>query len=190
MTEQHTQLDHPQLILQKQFFDDRGKFLPTPTEPQWVQNNISTSKRGTFRGMHFQIGNFAQTKLVRVLSGSVIDVIVDLRNVPENKTYKHVFYYHLASYNYVNNHYTLMVPKGFAHGFLTLEDNTVFDYLVDEPYNPELDRSINYQSFPIIKELAERHGISSEELLISDKDLYAPSFEEWLEKGENPLPNF
>lgn len=184
------QLAHPQLILQKQFFDDRGKFLPTPTEPQWVQNNISTSKRGTFRGMHFQIGNFAQTKLVRVLSGSVIDIIVDLRNVPENKTYKHVFYYHLGSYNFVNNHYTLLVPKGFAHGFLTLEDNTVFDYLVDEPYNPELDRSINYRSFPIITELAERHGLSSDELLISDKDRNAPTFEEWLEKGENPLPSF
>ena len=138
--------------------------------------------------MHFQIGNYAQTKLIRVLAGSVIDVIVDLRNHPDNKNYLNVTYYHLASFNSVHNHYSLLVPKGFAHGFIALEDNTVFDYLVDAPYNPESDRSINHTSFPIITEIAERFGLSQNGLLVSDKDTAAPILTEWLEKNESPLP--
>ena len=180
----------PQLTTQRQFFDDRGKLLPTPTDSRWIQNNISTSKKGTFRGMHFQVGDYAQTKLIRVLAGSVIDVIVDLRNHPDNKNHLNVTYYHLASFNCVHNHYSLLVPKGFAHGFIALEDNTVFDYLVDAPYHPQSDRSINYQSFPIITEIASRFGLTEDQLLVSSKDMNAPTLQEWIDMNESPLPTF
>jgi len=178
----------PQLIIQQQFFDHRGKFLPTPTDSRWVQDNISTSKKGTFRGMHLQIGNYSQAKLVRVLAGSVIDIIIDLRNLPANKNYLNVSYYYLAGFDNVNNHYSLFVPKGFAHGFITLEDNTIFNYLVDNPYNADSDRSINYKSFPIITELFNRFGFTENDLLISPKDAQAISLEEWLAFGEPVTP--
>ncbi len=184
ITPDQIEFTKPQLIIQQQFFDHRGKFLPTPTDSRWIQDNVSTSKKGTFRGMHFQVGNYSQAKLVRVLSGSVIDIIVDLRNHTDNKNYLNVYYYYLAGFDNAHNHYSLYIPRGFAHGFIALEDNTVFNYLVDNLYDPESDRTINYKSFPFIVETANRFGFSETELLISPKDHNAPMLEDWLEKKE------
>lgn len=182
-------LQQPILLQEWQFFDKRGKFLPSKLNNAWVQQNVSTGTRGTLRGMHFQIGNFAQAKLVRVLSGSVIDVVIDLRNLSENKNYLDVKAYHLTHYENANNHPSLYVPKGFAHGFLTLEDNTIFEYKIDAEYNKENERSIHYKSFTIFEELLKKYNLPQTELNISDKDLAAPTLQEWMNKDEQVLPN-
>ena len=180
-------LDQPKLIFQPQFIDHRGIFLTNSLNGIWVQHNISISKRGTIRGMHFQLGNSAQAKLVRILNGAVIDVIVDLRNLPDNTNYLKVHVYYLTSYTNTHNRACLYVPKGFAHGFLALEENTIFEYKVNAPYNTEMGRGINWQSFPIFNEALIKHNIQQNELLISDKDKLAPYLNEWLEKNENVL---
>ena len=181
-------IQQPILLQEWQFFDKRGKFLPSKLNNGWIQQNVSTNSRGTLRGMHFQIGNFAQAKLVRVLSGSVIDVVIDLRNIPENKNYLDVKAYHLTHYENAHNHPTLFVPKGFAHGFLTLEDNTIFEYKIDTQYSKENERSIHYKSFVIFEELFKKYNISQTELNISNKDLEAPTLQEWIAINEDVLP--
>lgn len=175
-------LDQPKLIFQPQFVDSRGIFLTNNLNSSWVQHNVSISRRGTIRGMHFQVGDAAQAKLVRVLNGTVIDVIVDLRRLPENKNYLQVHAYYLTSYSNTHNRACLYIPKGFAHGFLALDENTIFEYKVDAPYNSERERSINWQSFPIFQETLNKHGILQNELLVSNKDKLAPYLHEWLEK--------
>ena len=130
-----------------------------------VQSNISLSKKkGTLRGMHFQKSPFEETKLVRCTKGSVFDVLVDLR--PESPTFKKWFGVKLTE----KNHKMLYVPKNFAHGFLTLEDNSEVYYLVTEFYNPEMERGIRYND----PEFNIEWPIDIEE--ISEKDLNHPNF--------------
>jgi len=127
--------------------DDRGYFFESYNKKQFinntgvnidnfVQDNQSKSSKNVLRGLHFQNPPNAQAKLVRVLSGSVLDVVVDIRkNSPSyGKHYKIV----LSS----NNFKILYIPEGFAHGFLTLEDNTVFSYKCSSYYNKESEDSI------------------------------------------------
>ena len=120
------------LIKPKIFKDDRGVFFESfnkeifdnkvDSKINFVQDNQSLSSKGVLRGLHFQNPPHAQAKLVSVVKGSVIDVVVDLRK--ESKTYGNYILEELSEYN---NH-QLFVPKGMAHGFLTLEDNTIFSY--------------------------------------------------------------
>lgn len=184
MNEQREKIE-PKLVHERQFFDDRGKFMATSLARAWIQTNVSTNKRGALRGMHFQIGNLAQTKLVRVLHGSVVDVVVDLHNAHTDPHNLPVYAYYLNSFIYSHNHPSLYVPRGFAHGFLALEDNTIFEYKVDAPYSREMERSIHWQSFPIFDEILEKYNISSNELKISEKDAKAPYFDMWLQRNEN-----
>lgn len=136
-------------ILEPQVFGDhRGYFMETysrrefeclglPTE--YVQDNESfTAKRGTLRGLHFQNGPMAQAKLVRVLQGTVLDVAVDLRK--GSPTYLQWVSVELSQ----DNRRMLYIPRGFAHGFVTLTDDVKFVYKVDQPYSPEHDRSIRF----------------------------------------------
>lgn len=105
----------------------------------FVQDNHSFSKeKGVLRGLHLQNDPFAQTKLVRCTKGKIFDVAVDLR--PKSKTYLKWFGIELTQ----DNHKMLLVPKGFAHGFLTLGENTEVQYKVDQFYNKDSDRSIKY----------------------------------------------
>lgn len=185
MSEQ--KLQQPILIQENQFFDHRGKFIGTPIHSAWVENNVSTNQRGTFRGMHFQIEDTAQAKLVRVLSGSVVDVIVDLRNLPNNKNYLNVGVYNLISFTKAHNNLALYIPKGFAHGFLTLEDNTIFEYKVDAPYAPGKGRGINWKSFPIFEEIFKKFNIGADQLIISEKDKDAQTLNDWLKLNEKAI---
>jgi dTDP-4-dehydrorhamnose 3,5-epimerase len=123
--------------------DDRGYFMRTydnaifatrGLQVQWVQENQSlSSKLGTVRGLHFQRGAAAETKMVRVLRGSVMDVAVDLRL--HSPTYGQCVSVVLSE----GNHKALYIPKGCAHGFFTLEDDAVVAYKVDAPYAPEAE---------------------------------------------------
>jgi len=134
------------LIKPKVFQDKRGFFLESFSqkvfqekgiEIDFVQDNHSLSvNKGVLRGIHFQLPPHAQTKLVRVVSGSVYDVIVDLRR--KSSTFGQWEGFNLNADNFL----MLLVPKGFGHAFCTLESNTEFLYKVDEFYTPKLDSGI------------------------------------------------
>lgn len=130
-----------------------------------VECNISfNSKKGTLRGMHFQVAPYAQAKLVRCTSGSVYDVIIDLRE--DSPTFKQWSAVELTA----ENHKALYVPEGFAHGFQTLEDRTEILYQMSEIYAPECSRGIRWNDplFSVEWPPAER--------IIIDRD---NSFEDW-----------
>ena len=160
------------LLLQPDVFEDqRGTFIETYKERQFqklasgvafVQDNESTSFKGALRGLHFQAPPYAQTKLIRVVHGKILDVIVDCR--PQSPTYGQHFAVELSA----ENHLQLLVPKGFAHGFLTLSETATVNYKVDDYYHPECDAGIAYNDPGL--------GISwpLENCIISEKDLALP----------------
>lgn len=143
---QKTDLKDAYLIKPQVFRDQRGFFLESYSKRKFeeagidmdfVQDNHSLStQKGVLRGLHFQTPPFAQTKLVRVTHGKVYDVIVDLRK--NSETFGQWQGFELTAENFS----MLLVPKGFAHAFLTLEDNTEFFYKCDEFYHPEADSGI------------------------------------------------
>jgi dTDP-4-dehydrorhamnose 3,5-epimerase len=128
--------------------DERGFFARTFCKKEFeatglyneiVQINNSLSKdKGTLRGMHYQLNPKSEDKIVRCIKGSLYDVIIDLR--PDSETFKKWFGTELSS----ENRNMLVVPKGFAHGFITLEENTEAFYLVTEYYSPEHERGVRY----------------------------------------------
>ena len=141
-----TKIEGVYLIKPKIFNDDRGSFFEsfnmkvfqkeTSQKINFVQDNQSVSSKNILRGLHFQKPPHAQAKLVRVIRGSVLDVVVDLRK--KSKTYGEYILEELSEYN---NH-QLFIPKGMAHGFLTLEDNTIFTYKCSGFYCKDAEDSI------------------------------------------------
>jgi len=158
------------------FKDHRGIFAPLSLSTlniKWIQSNISVNpKKSTFRGLHFQVGEYAQSKLIKVITGSIIDFIVDIR--PESESYLKTFIYYLLPGD------ELLVPKGFAHGFLTTEDNTVVQYLVDNDYSPNNEGSIYwkevYEVFEVIQEYMDG-DLNEDDIIISKKDLITKNFD-------------
>lgn len=117
----------------------RNEFAEVGLVTNFVQvNNSLSSTRGTLRGMHYQLAPHSETKLVRCIRGALYDVIIDLR--PDSPTFKHHFGVELSA----ENRSILYVPKGFAHGFITLEDDTEAFYFVDEFYAPPSERGIRW----------------------------------------------
>ena len=152
--------------------DDRGHFMEAYNRTQFKkfgldfsveQINVCQSKKNVFRGLHFQLNPFAQTKMVMALSGAVIDLVIDLRKTSEN--YLQYFKIKLDSPDKA-----LFVPKGFAHGYYTLKDNTCIQYAVDKPYHPASERSLSIYD-PVLKIKEDFTGA-----LISSKDLASESF--------------
>lgn len=134
-------------------------------EGSFLQMNNSLSlKKGTLRGLHYQLSPMRETKLVRCIKGSCYDVILDLR--PDSKTFKQYFGEILSE----NNRKMMYVPKGFAHGFLTLEDHTELIYLVSQYYSPQLERGIRWNDpdFSI--------AWPEEPMVISERDQRHPDF--------------
>lgn len=172
MTITETKLKDVYLIKPKVFGDHRGFFMETwsasvfadhglPTH--FVQDNHSSSTaKGTLRGLHIQKGKKAQGKLVRCTKGTVLDVAVDLR--PQSPTYKQWISVELSG----ENKEQLFIPRGFAHGFVTLTDEVEFLYKVDNPYAPEAEASILWND----PELAIDWGITNP--ILADKDAKAP----------------
>jgi dTDP-4-dehydrorhamnose 3,5-epimerase len=128
--------------------DERGFFARTwcqreaaayGLQPRWLQCNISFNKqKGTMRGMHYQVAPFAEAKLVRCTMGAIYDVIIDLR--PEAPTFRQWVAIELSAHN----HRMLHIPEGFAHGFLTLDDNTEVFYQMSEFYAPAYARGVRW----------------------------------------------
>jgi dTDP-4-dehydrorhamnose 3,5-epimerase len=163
------------IIKPKVFDDDRGyffesyskeKFLLNGLEINFVQDNISKSKKGAIRGLHYQIGKNAQGKLCYVLLGKVLDVAVDIRF--GSPTFGQHFSYELSE----ENHAQLWLPPGFAHGFSVLSDEVIFAYKCTALYSKEHERSILYND-PDLK-----IDWKVDNPIISNKDSKAPFFKD------------
>ncbi|OCL83909.1 dTDP-4-dehydrorhamnose 3,5-epimerase [Arcobacter porcinus] len=140
----------------------------TKLKINFCQDNESKSSKGVLRGLHYQLPPFAQTKLVRVIQGRVLDVAVDIRkNSP-------TFGQHVAVELSAENKKQLLVPRGFAHGFVVLEDDTIFAYKVDNYYSPECDRGIAFDD----KDLNIDWILNHDELNLSAKDTKQPKLNE------------
>ncbi|HKJ47795.1 MAG TPA: dTDP-4-dehydrorhamnose 3,5-epimerase [Christiangramia sp.] len=166
------------LVKPRIFEDHRGIFLETyhrerfaeltGIDTEFVQDNQSVSSFGVLRGMHYQKGEFAQTKLVRVIYGKVLDVVVDLR--PDSPTFKKTHSVILDDKNLCQ----LYVPKGFGHGFLTLSEKSVFAYKCDNYYKPGSEGGIIFND----PDLNIDWDFPTKEMILSDKDRNLPTFKD------------
>jgi dTDP-4-dehydrorhamnose 3,5-epimerase len=164
------------LIIEPRLFpDDRGyfyesynknKFAEAGITADFVQDNQSFSQKGALRGLHGQADPFAQGKLVRVLQGSVLDVAVDIRK--NSPTYGQHVTVELSG----TNHLQFWVPPGFLHGFVTLEDDTIFTYKVTNFYDKASEIGVIWND----PTLAIGWGVNMNEVLLSPKDELLPSF--------------
>ena len=165
------------IIEPKVFEDSRGYFFESYNakdltdagiNAQFVQDNQSLSQYGVLRGLHYQLAPYAQSKLVRVLYGSVWDVAVDIRK--NSPTYGKYFGIELSAENRIQ----LYVPKGFAHGFAVTSPSAIFFYKCDSFYNPEAERGIHFMD----PELAVPWPIPEDEAIVSSKDKVLPLFKD------------
>jgi len=158
--------------------DHRGYFVETFRQDKFeatvgykvnfVQDNESKSSKGVLRGLHFQLAPHAQSKLVRVIEGSVLDVAVDIRKGSPT------FGQHVAVELSGDNKKQLFVPRGFAHGFIVLTDTATFAYKVDSYYSPECDRGLAFDDHDLNIDWL----LPTESLSLSDKDTKQPKFTE------------
>lgn len=164
------------IIEPRVFEDDRGyffesyhleKYREAGIERPFIQDNESRSVKGVVRGLHYQLGEASQAKLVRVIEGSVYDVAVDLRK--GSPSFGKWFGLELSE----NNKKQLYVPRGFAHGFSVLSETAIFTYKCDNLYNREAESSIN----PFDKTLGIDWQVKKQESIVSEKDQNAPEFE-------------
>lgn len=156
--------------------DQRGYFVETFRHDlfegaighsvDFVQDNESKSSKGVLRGLHFQLAPHAQSKLVRVIDGRVLDVAVDIRRGSAS------YGQHVAIELTAENKKQMFVPRGFAHGFVVLSDTATFAYKVDNYYSPECDRGLAFDD----PQLNIDWRLPSDQLLLSEKDTQQPSF--------------
>ena len=162
-------MESAHFIENRVFRDNRGVFCPldlSKLDKNWVQSNISVNpKKFTLRGLHFQKNEYAQAKLIKVISGRILDFVVDLRTVSED--YNKVFFFDMKEGD------EIYVPRYFAHGFITIQENTIVQYLVDNDYSPENEGVKVWTNYPEIhKEIKNINSFFHEELvIIADKDL-------------------
>ncbi len=173
---QSTAIADVKLVRPKRHGDHRGFFsevfnrdalVGAGLDLGFIQDNHSRSaKRGTLRGLHFQTPPFAQTKLVRVLRGAILDVAVDLRHGSAT------FGRHVAVELSEDNWDQLLVPRGFAHGFVTLTDDVEVFYKVDAPYAPAHDKGVCWDD----PDLGIDWPVAPEDVVLSAKDAAQPRF--------------
>ena len=180
-----TKLQDVKIIEPAVFGDSRGFFTETYSDRDFkeaginfdfIQDNQSlSSEAGVLRGLHFQRGKAAQTKLIRVVTGAVLDLIVDVRK--GSPTYKQWEGYIISA----SNHRQLLVPKGFAHGFVTLTNDVKFLYKCDNYYNAEADGGFSFKT----PELGIQWPIDFDQAITSEKDANQPTFTEF--EKNNPF---
>jgi dTDP-4-dehydrorhamnose 3,5-epimerase len=174
MTITTTPLEGCLILTPRIFNDDRGYFFESYNAQKFnaaigyhvnfVQDNQSFSTKGVLRGLHLQQGEHAQSKLVRVTKGEVLDVAVDLRK--SSSTFGQQFSVLLTD----ENHKQFFIPRGFAHGFVVLSDEAVFQYKCDNYYNKASEGGLHYAD----PSLGIDWGLPASELLVSDKDKELP----------------
>jgi dTDP-4-dehydrorhamnose 3,5-epimerase/CDP-3, 6-dideoxy-D-glycero-D-glycero-4-hexulose-5-epimerase len=159
-----TNFDKLLILNIEEITDNRGSFMKLFNEDLFLKNNInlnvkeyyhSISNKDVIRGMHFQIPPYSHNKLVHVLSGSIIDIVVDLRK--SSNTFKKHFEIKMD-----NPGTCLFIPEGFAHGFKSLENNTIVQYFVSSGYNPQMDTGIHYDSI--------NYNWNIQEPIVSERD--------------------
>lgn len=171
----NTNLEDCYVIEPLKIGDERGYFSPYFIKSEYCKKNIkfenivqanrSKSHKGVVRGLHFQKNPKCQSKIVEVIKGSAIDVVVDIRY--GSPTFGNYFYILLTD----TNNKQLFIPKGFAHGFVSLEDNTIFQYLVDNDYAPELEDGVLWNDPEIDipwNDIFKKYNIK--DVIISEKD--------------------
>ena len=178
MTVIETKLKGCYIIEPTIFKDKRGYFFESFNEQKFnktlkldvrfIQDNESFSSKGVLRGLHYQTGEFAQAKLVRVVKGKVLDIAVDIRK--ESSTFGQYISIELTE----ENKKQIFVPRGFAHGFVVLSDTAILSYKCDNFYNKESEEGIIYND----KTLNIDWKLPVESLIISEKDVDLPSFED------------
>lgn len=177
MNLKETRLEGCFIIEPKVFEDKRGYFCETFNQKtfnnqtglviDFVQDNESLSSKGVLRGLHYQKGDFAQAKLVRVIKGSVLDVVVDIRKKSET------FGKHLSVLLSEENKTQLFVPRGFAHGFIVLSETAIFSYKCDNFYNTANETGIAYND----PQLNIDWVLNKDEIILSPKDTQLPLLE-------------
>lgn len=176
-----TEIEDVIIIEPKVHGDNRGYFLESYRQDkleeflgyhvEFCQDNESKSMKGVLRGLHYQLPPYAQTKLVRVIQGRVLDIAVDIRK--DSPT----FGKHVGVELSADNKKQLFVPRGFAHGFVVLEEDTIFAYKVDSYYSPECDRGIAFDDPTLNIDWL----LPEPELVLSEKDRRQPKLAEVLE---------
>ena len=177
MNAEETYLKGCFVITPKLHYDDRGVFFESYQKKNFekligqpinfVQDNHSVSNKGVLRGLHFQTGAFDQAKLLRVVKGSALDVCVDIR--PNSRTFGKYFSIILDSID----HKQLFIPRGFAHGFLALEDHTIFNYKCDNYYSKNHESGLLYND----PSLDIDWNFPMNNIVLSEKDKQLPTFE-------------
>lgn len=175
MKVQSTPLEGCLIIEPNVFVDERGFFLESFNQQKFadqtganaifVQDNQSYSTKGVLRGLHLQKGGSAQAKLVRVVQGEVLDVAVDLRK--GSKTFGQHFSIRLSD----KNNLQLLVPRGFAHGFVVLSDYAIFQYKCDNYYDKPAEAGVHYAD----PDLAIDWILPHDQLIVAEKDLQLPN---------------
>lgn len=170
MSIEETELEGCFIVKPDIYNDGRGYFFETFNQKefnkklgvniQFIQDNESLSSKGVLRGLHYQKGKYAQAKLVRAIKGSVQDVVVDLRK--NSKSFGKYFSIILSE----ENKKQLFIPRGFAHGFLVLEDRSIFSYKCDNFYNKTSEAGIIYND----PDLNINWVLSEEKIILSEKD--------------------
>ena len=165
------------ILKPKVFYDDRGYFFESFNQQEFnketglnilfVQDNQSYSTEGVIRGLHYQIPPFEQAKLVRVISGKVLDIAIDIRK--NSPTYGKYISVELSG----ENNLQLFIPAGFAHGFVTLSETAIFSYKCSNFYSKEHEGGIRFND----SKLNIDWQIASNEMIVSDKDKLLPEFE-------------
>lgn len=173
-----TDIEGVYIIEPKVFGDERGYFFEsfneerflaeTGIKTRFVQDNESKSKYGVLRGLHFQKPPYAQSKLVRVVKGRVLDVAVDIR--VGSPTYGKYVAVELTE----DNHRQLFLPRGMAHGFVVLSDEAIFQYKCDNLYHPESEGSIIWND----PQVGIAWGVVEKDVILSEKDKHHATFAE------------
>ncbi|WP_111308741.1 dTDP-4-dehydrorhamnose 3,5-epimerase [Confluentibacter sediminis] len=177
MIAKETKLKGCFILEPKVFEDSRGYFFESFNQNtfnklidksvNFIQDNESFSSKGVLRGLHYQLGEHAQAKLVRVIKGKVLDVAVDLRK--DSLT----FGKHVSVELSEENKRQLFIPRGFAHGFIVLSDTAIFSYKCDNFYNKEAEGGVIYND----ESLNINWKLNDDEFIISEKDLLLPKLE-------------
>lgn len=175
MKVENTRLPDVKIIIPSVYKDSRGYFFESYNrvnfnnsllDINFLQDNESRSEYGTLRGLHYQLAPFAQTKLVRVSFGSVLDIAVDIRK--GSPTFGEYVSVELSA----ENKKQLFVPRGFAHGFIVKSDFAIFNYKVDNYYSKEHERGIIYSD----SDLAIDWQVNEKDIQLSEKDIGLPLF--------------
>jgi len=157
------------------FQDDRGyffesyqrrRYMESGLDLVFVQDNEAASEIGVIRGLHYQVGEAAQAKLVRVIRGAVLDVVVDIRM--ESPAYGKSFSIELSA----QNKKQLLIPRGFAHGYAVLQEGSIFSYKCDNYYNKEAEAGIRFDD----PDLVIQWPFDKNHIRVSEKDLKLPFF--------------